>query len=121
MVFDDLTMEEARTGYSLPKNVRKSIHKIPDEDLIELLKERNINIISDTQAQEIAGFVLEHKEETDVLVCQCHYGISRSAACAAAVAEYYYGNGKSYFSDYRYHPNKRVYKKVLRELTRESE
>ena len=46
------------------------------------------------------------------LICQCEYGQSRSAACAAAILEFYDKNGISIFADYRYYPNQLVYNKV---------
>ncbi len=47
------------------------------------------------------------------IVCQCEYGQSRSAACAAAIKEYYDRDGISVFADYRYYPNQLIFNKVL--------
>ena len=69
--------------------------------------------ISDKQAREISEFVIKHKDDVDILVCQCTYGKSRSAGCAAAIAEYYYGNGIEIFASMDYSPNKLVYQKVF--------
>jgi hypothetical protein len=46
-------------------------------------------------------------------VCQCEYGQSRSAACAAAIKEYYDHDGISIFADYRYYPNQLIFNKLL--------
>jgi predicted protein tyrosine phosphatase len=71
-------------------------------------------------AEKTARFILQHLEETKLLVCQCEYGQSRSAAVAAATTEYLLpGCGQKYFDDViRYSPNIRVYSKVLEQLRR---
>ena len=109
--FDDVTLEEARTGFWLPMSITSS-----DEKMIEYLQDRNIYLFSDEQARQIAEFVLEHIGNTDILICQCHYGQSRSAGCAAAIMEYFYGKGAEIFADYRYYPNRLVYQKVIEAL-----
>lgn len=83
--------------------------------MIEYLLARNVHIFSDEQARQIAEFIFAHND-TEALICQCHYGESRSAGCAAAVAEYFYGSGIDIFAVERYCPNKLVYKKVLKAL-----
>jgi len=45
--------------------------------------------ISNKQAQKIADFVFEHKDRIDLLICQCVFGKSRSAGCAAAISEFF--------------------------------
>lgn len=47
------------------------------------------------------------------IICQCEYGQSRSAGCAAAIKEYYERDGISVFADYRYYPNQLIFNKVL--------
>ncbi len=68
------------------------------------------------QAQRIAGFVKEYLHEVDDIICQCEYGISRSAAVAAAILEYTEGRGEDIFSDLKYHPNLGVYTMTLAAL-----
>ena len=70
------------------------------------------------EADDLAKFILTaHAQGMDIL-CQCEYGQSRSAACAAAILEYFDGTGISVFADYRYYPNQVVYHKVMDALTR---
>lgn len=86
----------------------------PDE-----LDEIGVNpdhMFKDEQAQEIAEFVYGCKDNIDLLICQCEYGQSRSAGCAAAISEHFYGNGIDIFADDRYYPNKLVFRKVLNAL-----
>lgn len=111
LTFDDITHEEVRTEFKLPEGLASS-----DRALSEYLLARNVHIFSDEQARQIAEFVFRHYGNTDVLICQCHYGESRSAGCAAAIAEYFYGSGIDIFADIRYYPNKLVYRKVLKAL-----
>ena len=70
----------------------------------------------DGQARRIAEFVWNNQNKIDVLICQCEQGQSRSAACAAAVAEFLYGTGENIFADERYSPNVLVYQKILEAL-----
>lgn len=111
MTFEDITLQEVKEEFNLPESISSS-----DKKLIEYLRAHNVHIISDKQAQQIAEFVLLHQSETDVLICQCQYGQSRSAGCAAAIIEYFNGNGITIFADDRYYPNKLVYRKVLEKL-----
>ena len=73
-------------------------------------------IFSDKQAERVADFVLKNKSKINTLICQCEFGQSRSAGCAAAITEYLYNDGIKIFADDLYSPNKLVYKKVLKAL-----
>lgn len=68
------------------------------------------------QARQIAEFITEKIKEGNDIICQCDYGISRSAGCAAAIMEMWGNRGIEIFADYRYSPNQFVYNKVLKEL-----
>ncbi|MCR4643830.1 MAG: hypothetical protein K5695_00270 [Oscillospiraceae bacterium] len=67
-------------------------------------------------ADGLAKFILDAAVHRRDILCQCEYGKSRSAGCAAAILEYYSQNGKCIFSDPRYYPNHLVYDEVLRAL-----
>lgn len=54
--------------------------------------------------------------EADAIICQCNYGQSRSAACAAAILEHYEKRGIDIFRDYRYYPNQLVFNKIYEAL-----
>ena len=41
------------------------------------------------EADELAQFIKKAKHDGCQIICQCEYGQSRSAACAAAIKEYY--------------------------------
>ena len=69
-----------------------------------------------TEADELAEFIYSAKNDGLDIICQCEYGQSRSAACAAAILEHFNKNGISIFADYRYYPNQLVYNKVYNAL-----
>lgn len=68
------------------------------------------------QAKDIAEYVYKKMKENKDIICQCDYGVSRSAGLAAAIMEAYAGKGIDVFADYRYTPNQFVYNKVVKEL-----
>lgn len=71
-----------------------------------------------TEAEELAEFIKEAKDKKMNIICQCEYGQSRSAACAAAILEFYESKGISIFADYRYYPNQLIYHKVIDALNK---
>lgn len=64
------------------------------------------------EADGLAEFVIQSEEDGFDIICQCEYGQSRSAGCAAAILEFFYHNGISIFADYKYCPNQMVFHKV---------
>ena len=84
---------------------------------IEILEDYNLTY--DTylpEVDELAEFIISAKNDNLDIICQCEYGQSRSAACAAAILEYFYHNGITVFADYRYYPNQLIFNKVLNAL-----
>lgn len=65
------------------------------------------------EADETAEFIIDAYNSGMDIICQCEYGQSRSAGCAAAIYEHFYHDGFFFFTNYRYYPNKVVYHKVL--------
>lgn len=68
------------------------------------------------EAKDIAKFINKKILEGKDIVCQCDYGISRSAGLAAAILERYAHRGIDVFANYKYTPNQFVYNKVYQEL-----
>ena len=64
------------------------------------------------EADNIAMFITKSYMDGKNIICQCEYGQSRSAGCAAAIKEYFYKDGISEFADYNYYPNQVVFHKV---------
>lgn len=86
---------------------------IPDID-IEILSDYGYTYKTYlAEADELAKFIDKAKGNGLDIICQCDYGQSRSAACAAAILQHFEGRGIDVFSDYRYYPNQLVYHKVF--------
>lgn len=83
-----------------------SPHSIPSTDYYRILPE----------ATSIAEFVNKNLKLGKNIICQCDYGMSRSAGLAAAIMEHYKHEGIKVFADYRYIPNLFVFNKVLAAL-----
>ena len=64
-------------------------------------------------ADRLAAFIRSAEKDGFGIICQCDYGQSRSAACAAAILEFFERKGITIFADYRYYPNQLVFNKVL--------
>jgi len=65
------------------------------------------------EAPELADFINKTFRDGKDIICQCEYGQSRSAGCAAAILEHFYRSGIDIFADYKYYPNQVVYHKVF--------
>ena len=64
-------------------------------------------------AEKLAAFIRSAAGDGMRMICQCDYGQSRSAACAAAILEDFDRTGISVFADYRYYPNQLVFNKIM--------
>lgn len=95
--------------------INNPVIQIPLHDIdLEILGEYNLTYETYfPDAQAVAAFICSAFESGMDILCQCEYGQSRSAACAAAIMEYFYGKGISIFADYRYYPNQLVFHKVM--------
>lgn len=65
------------------------------------------------EADALAAFICQARADGLDILCQCEYGQSRSAACAAAILEYFDGTGISVFADYRYYGRAFRYRKYV--------
>jgi hypothetical protein len=86
---------------------------IPDID-IEILSDYGYTY--DTylaEADDLAKFIDKARGNGLDIICQCDYGQSRSAACAAAILQHFEGRGIDIFADYHYYPNQLVYHKIF--------
>lgn len=99
-----------------------TLFKIDVHDIdIEILPEYGLTF--ETYLPEVNALALFIKDaalrQMDI-ICQCEYGQSRSAACAAAILEYFCKDGISVFADYRYYPNQLIFNKLLAALRADS-
>ena len=86
---------------------------VPDIDLACLA---DYGYTYDTYIEDAGGlaeFIYDAYSRDLDIICQCDYGQSRSAACAAAILEHFEKRGIEVFADYRYYPNQLVYHKVF--------
>ena len=67
---------------------------------------------------ELADFIFDAKENGRDIICQCDFGRSRSAGCAAAILEYFEGHGSEIFLNDNYCPNLIVFEKVFSALNK---
>jgi len=80
-----------------------------------------VGLTTDTyfpEADDLAAFIYGAWQGGLRIICQCEYGQSRSAACAAAILEHFARRGIDVFRDYRYYPNQLVFNKVYEALER---
>lgn len=70
------------------------------------------------EADNLAKFIYKVFDNGMDIICQCEYGQSRSAGCAAAILEHFYGTGICVFADYECYPNRVVFHKVYDALER---
>ena len=94
----------------IPDNIRNIRLNIDDIQISEVDDPEDYHI---GEFRRVASFVLNCTEQKINLICQCEAGISRSAATAAAILEFYEQKGIRIFSDYRYIPNKIFYNNIL--------
>jgi hypothetical protein len=97
-------------------------HGVCDKVFYVAIPDIDIEILSDygysydtylAEADAIARFIYETKSNSLDIICQCDYGQSRSAACAAAILQHFEGHGIDIFADYRYYPNQLIYHKIF--------
>ena len=65
-----------------------------------------------SEAEDMARFIIKAYSQGRDIICQCEYGQSRSAGCAAAIMEHFDHNGIDVFADYRRFPNQMVFNKL---------
>ncbi len=112
LTFDDITLEGLRLALELPPMEEEALERY-------LTLEYDTFPFTRALARTAADFIRSHLGDTQVLICQCQFGQSRSAAVAAAVAEYLGGKGRAIFDDPRYSPNPLVYARLLEALRTE--
>lgn len=91
------------------------IFQIPLADIdFESLGEYNLSYETFfPESADLARFIYSAYKDGFDIICQCEYGQSRSAGCAAGILEHFYKNGISIFADYEYCPNQMVFHKVF--------
>lgn len=73
------------------------------------------------EANETAEFIIDAYKSGMNIICQCEYGQSRSAGCAAAILEHFHHMGITVFTDRRRYPNRLIYHKIIEALNHREE
>ena len=108
--------DEERKPVNLTLTKASSFKVIADDlDMDELLQNGGYDNFFST-AKAAARFVFLAVSRGKKIICQCEYGQSRSAGCAAAILEYFEGFGAKIFSDPRFYPSQAVYNKLYKAL-----
>ena len=85
-----------------------------DWDSFENISPAEVRLIKDIS--ELADFIYAAFDQDKNTICQCDFGQSRSAGCAAAILEHFYSSGKTIFEDSKYFPNQMIFAEVLQAL-----
>lgn len=64
----------------------------------------------------IARFIVDAMTNGSKIICQCNAGVSRSAATAMAIKEFYYKTGHEIAEDNNYNPNPLFYTSITEAL-----
>ena len=104
------TLGDAPPKIPAPEN-RKGLLRLVFHDSDVDMPEIGIERFTLFQANEILEFVESHKEEIELIICQCDAGRSRSAGIAAALAKILHDDDDFFFR--KYTPNMRVYRTIL--------
>lgn len=87
-----------------------------DWDSFENMSPMEVRLIKNISG--LADFIYDAFNEGKDIICQCDFGQSRSAGCAAAILEHFYSSGKDIFEGNRYFPNQMIFAEVLQALIR---
>jgi hypothetical protein len=66
-----------------------------------------------SEADDMATFICNAYNSGKDIICQCEYGQSRSAGCAAAIRQHFYNDGIWVFADFKRYPNQLVFRKLF--------
>jgi len=72
-----------------------------------------------SEADDVAEFIIRAAAAGKRIVCQCEYGMSRSAGCAAAIYEFFMGAGIRVFADRKFCPSVVIFDQLYKALCRE--
>lgn len=93
--------------------------EVDDLDLDYLLEKGYTYDSFFPEAPDLAEYINKAFRDGKNIICQCEYGQSRSAGCAAAILEHFYHSGISVFTNYNYYPNQVVYHKIYDSLEKQ--
>lgn len=74
------------------------------------------NCMTEKDAEKIAEFVHQWKDNVDVIIVHCRAGVSRSAGVAAAISKHVFNDDNWVFDSPKYQPNMTCYRYTLEAL-----
>jgi len=87
--------------------------KLPHKCVVEMFDDIDLECagrsITEVQAKRYASFVQSLPGDTEIIVCACNAGESRSAALCAALCEYFEVDSTWIWDSPHYHPNMLVF------------
>ena len=86
-----ISFYDPQTEHIKYEDICSDVYYCPYDD-IDVWSEREYEKYSSTFdfADDLAQFIYDAYNSGRDIVCQCDYGLSRSAGCAAAIAEHFY-------------------------------
>ena len=110
----------ARVAVLVASSYEVDCAKLPGNCLVQIFDDIDREVIGRSltreQAHSYAAYVQSLAANTDVIICACNAGESRSAALCAALCEYYGVNSGWIWDSPHYHPNMYVFDLFTQEL-----
>ena len=111
--FCDTDKEPVDLGRTKAEHI---VVKADDLDYEEICKRYGNDWSYFTEADDVAKFIIRAAAAGKRIVCQCEYGMSRSAGCAAAIYEFFTGTGINIFADRKLYPSRIIFDKMYKAL-----
>ena len=107
------TYENTRIAVLVAASYDLDFAKLPSNCVVEMFDDIDFDCpgrsITEEQAERYASFVQALPDDTEIIVCACNAGESRSAALCAALCEYYNVDSAWIWGSPHYHPNMLVF------------
>ena len=113
--FCDTDKEPVNLGRTKAEHI---VVKADDLDYEEICKRYGNDWSYFTEADDVAEFIIRAAAAGKRIVCQCEYGMSRSAGCAAAIYEFFMGTGIRVFADRKLCPSVVIFDQMYKSLCR---
>ena len=89
---------------------KANVLRVNVEDKINIFE--SVFLDSSDQDKVVAKFIMDSLLKGKTIYCQCLDGKTYSAACAAAIYEYFLGIGLVVFADKDYHPDRLMFNRI---------
>ena len=107
------THENTHAAVLVAASYNLDTEKLPHNFVVEMFDDIDFDCpgrsITEEQANHYADFVQDLSDDTEIIICACNAGESRSAALCAALCEYYNIDSAWIWGSPHYHPNMLVF------------